>query len=140
MKLKPGLLFLLLALNLVAVFGQASKSFRMCFDINASDLPNAYSNEIDTIALLLQEPNFSFLKIFGYATPSGSEEYNIELSQKRVFDVYNKINKIHAIDQTKFYMIWLGEDSETYDLHYENAQPQTPCVEIIMQFEQINGS
>lgn len=107
----------------------------MCFEEGSSELPGKHQKEMQTVADLLQAENFSYLKIFAYATPSGSEADNEALSKRRAYAVLEEINALHPIDESRFYMTWLGESAEVYDLHYEDAQPQTPCVEVLVQFD-----
>ncbi len=134
--MKSTLILLILVLNTTFSFGQKQKEFRMCFDFGSSKLPEEDESQIQTIAQLLQEPNFNYLKIFGYATTSGTEASNTELSKRRAFEVYGKIKALHSIDESKIYITWLGESKDSYDLHYEKAKPQTPCVEVIVQYNE----
>lgn len=131
-KLLTTLIFLLTITR--SVYGQYEE-FRICFSINSSQLQAEAESEIQKIVTLLKSPEFSYMKIFGYATTSGDEDYNTKLSKQRAYAVYNGINKLYEIDKSRFYMEWIGESADTYDFHYENAKPQSPCVDIIIQLE-----
>lgn len=125
--------FLLVFIHTFA-FSQSTEEFRLCFEPSSSQLSDEHLTEIESIAKLVQQDNFNFLKIFGYATPDGDEDDNLELSEKRALAVYEAIKSRFSFPEAKCYVTWIGEDAETYELHYENAQPQTPCVEILLLF------
>ncbi len=133
--MKSHLILLMLVLNTTFSFGQKQKEFRMCFDIGSSKLSEEDEGQIQAIAQLLQDPSFTYLKIFGYATTSGTEASNTELSKRRALEVYAKIKALHPIDESKIYITWLGQSEDVYDLHYDKARPQTPCVEVIVQLK-----
>lgn len=127
-------MILLLVLSHSLAFSQSKGEFRLCFESSSSELTDEHLSKIASIAKLIQREDFNFLKIFGYATVDGNEDYNLRLSEKRALAVYNSIKKLVEFDESKSYVTWLGEDAETYELHYENAQPQTPCVEVLVSF------
>jgi len=57
-------------------------------------------------------------------------------SPKEELTLYiNETSKFSTINESKFYMTWIGESSNTYDFHYENSKPQSPCVGIIIQLK-----
>lgn len=132
MRFSALLFFLLSAYQCLA---QEQQAYRLCFEVGSSELSEQHQKDIEAVAALLNEEHFSYLKIFAYATPTGSEADNEKLSQRRAYAVLEEINALHAIDESRFYMTWLGESAEVYDLHYEDAQPQTPCVEVLIQFD-----
>lgn len=132
------LVFLTICLNITAGIAQNQREYRICFDIGSTEIKAQYEDDILEMAEFIKREDFSYLKIFGYATKSGSEKYNESLSKKRTYAVYNAISKHTAIEQEKLYMTWLGESADAYDLHYENAKPQTPCVEILIQHKKKN--
>lgn len=132
-RMKAHLIVLILVLNASFCIGQNQKEFRMCFYNGSSELSEEDESQILAIAHMLQEPDFTYMKIFGYATEPGSEMFNTELSKRRAFAVYDKIRALHSIDETRIYVTWLGESEDVYDLHYDNSRPQTPCVEVIVQ-------
>lgn len=127
-------LFLIFALPAFFCLGQSTEAHRLCFDINSSELTEVHDLELHLIAEQIQRADFSYMKIVGYATPSGTKAYNKLLSKKRAYEVFQKINALHPVDDSRLYITWIGEDAELHDLHYEHAQPQTPCVEVLVSF------
>lgn len=119
----------------ISFYGQNTIEKTIHFDKNSCKLDNADLIEISKIAKLLDSTNFSFLKIFAYATISGNENYNLQLSKKRAYAVYNEINSLNPIDKSRFYMTWIGESDDTYDLHYKNAHSLQSCVDIVIFLE-----
>ncbi|MEQ9187841.1 MAG: OmpA family protein [Cryomorphaceae bacterium] len=127
-------LLLLFALNVSFGLGQSTDAYRLCFAINSSELAEVHDRDIELISQQIQRADFSYMKIVGYATTAGSETYNKLLSERRAYEVFHRINALHPIDDTRFFITWIGEDAELHDLYYEHAQPQTPCVEILVSF------
>ncbi|OAD90983.1 hypothetical protein A7A78_03980 [Aequorivita soesokkakensis] len=134
MTFKLTNLFFILFISM-SFYGQNTIEKTIHFDKNSYKLDNIDLIEISKIAKLLDSPDFSFLKIFAYSTISGTENYNFELSKKRAFSVFNEIEKLNSIDKSKFYMTWIGESDDTYDLHYNDAHSQQSCVDIIVYLE-----
>jgi len=93
------------------------------------------------IAHLIIADKVSYIRIFAYSTSSGPEESNFLLSKSRAYSIYNRINSISKIDESKFYMTWLVESDDTYDLHYEKANAQKACADIVVKLKpKVNGS
>lgn len=72
-----------------------------------------------------------------YADVSGSEEYNDNLSRKRVYAVYNYMLSQTSFDTSKVYIDWIGESDEVYDLHFLKAHTQERSIDIWIQFNNI---
>ena len=132
-SLKSLIIILLVGfLNIFSLSGQ-NREFKICFDFNSSSLNSNFENDIKEIAKIVKSDNYSFIKIFGYASTSGDFSYNMKLSKNRAYTVFNKLNQLNKIDATRFYMTWIGESSNVYDLHYKNAHSQSKCVDIVIQ-------
>lgn len=121
-------------IGLLSLKGQ-NKEFLICFDFDSSKVDRVVESEIEKIAKIIKSDDYAFIKIFGYASTTGDSIYNMELSKKRAYSVYNRINQISKIDDDRFYMTWIGESPDDYDLHYENSHPQSRCVDILIQTE-----
>ena len=127
------LLGLILTLTLDKDVYCQNSEHKICFDFDSHVLISQYDSKITVITSQIESNDYSYIKIFGYSSPVGDSAYNMELSKKRAYSVYNKINEIVKIDDKRFYMTWIGESSGDYDLHYENSHSQSRCVDILIQ-------
>ena len=110
------------------------------FENNSAALDQEGKKIVDEITNILTTSNISYLKIFGFASPSGSEESNLKLSKERANSVYHAIDNQTKIDESNFYMTWLGESADIYDLHFDEAHYQKRCVDIlIFKSKEINN-
>lgn len=132
MKYKSILSLFILLFIKVNLFAQDSKHL-ICFDFDSDKVSPTFDDEMNQIVAILKTNNYSFIRIFGYATKMGDSTYNMDLSKRRAYSVYNFINKSVLIDSGRFYMTWIGESLDDYDLHYENSHPQSRCVDVWIQ-------
>lgn len=117
------------------LFGQTTILKTINFRSDQYQISNSETHKIKEIVELISSPDFSYLKIFGFASQDGDKDYNEILSKKRANEVYLAISKISKIDESKFYIEWLGESDEVYDLHYENSNHQKKCVDVLIMLE-----
>lgn len=104
------------------------------FKTNSAHIDPRYYPALEAIGSIYAADETAFLKIFGFADPQGRASYNDSLSQRRAEAVFNYLNKRFEIDSTRFFMTWLGEDSDVYDLHYPLAHAQQRCVDVVVYF------
>lgn len=128
--MKKLLTYLILFISITGLKAQNGEVMTIYFNSNSYEISKKDEKEIDKMIELCNSKEFYFLKIFGYSDINGKEEYNDWLSEKRCYSVWNYINKKTNIDKDKFYMAWLGESADVYDLHFEQAHPQKRCVDI----------
>lgn len=128
------LLILILPVTYSSVFCQSGLVKSIYFKNNSCTIEEKYKPALDSIAKELNSSAFQFLRIFGYADTTGSEEYNDNLSKKRTYAVYNYLSSHAKIDSTRFYMTWLGESEDGYDLHFPPAHIQQRCVDVWVKF------
>jgi outer membrane protein OmpA-like peptidoglycan-associated protein len=126
-------LFIILFVSTVA-FGQDSKHV-ICFDFDSDEINLKFDSELNQIVSIIKADDYYFVRIFGYSSATGDSIYYIDLSKRRAYSVYNRINQKVKIDDKRFYMTWIGESPDDYDLHYEHSHPQTKCVDVWIQIE-----
>ena len=97
------------------------------FDKAASDLSPANSMQLDDIKLMLRDSSFNAVFIKGYADNDGSDEYNLELSQKRVEAVQSYFNYTKYSVQSKCY----GEKSAVNKNKTEDEKSLNRRVDVI---------
>lgn len=125
-------LFILLILIGLAGYSLSNKYFTVHFDLNSDRLAGVEQIRLDSVVALCETETFSFIKIFGYEDPSETNDQSSDLSKKRALSVWQFIQSKVKLDDSKTYIEWLGTSDEIYDLHYENAHFQHPCVDIIV--------
>jgi outer membrane protein OmpA-like peptidoglycan-associated protein len=134
-KMKKNIQSLLIILFVSTIaFGQDSNHL-ICFDFDSDNINSKFDSELNKIVSIIKADKYYFVRIFGYASTTGDSIYNMDLSKRRAYSVYNEINQMVKIDEKRFYMTWIGESPDDYDLHYENSHPQTRCVDIWIQIE-----
>ena len=112
------------------IFCQSGLVKTVYFKSNSFTIEEKYKPALDSVAQQINSSAFRFLKIFAYTDTTGSEDYNDFLSGKRANAVYNYLAARARIDSTRFYMMWLGESEDGYDLHFPPAHIQQRCVDV----------
>ena len=105
------------------------------FDSNQYTLSNSNKCKIDSIFKYFDSKSFNFIKLFAYCDTSGTVDYNEWLSEKRAYSIWGYINSKTKIKNDHWYFTWIGESSDTYDLHFELAHPQTRSVDVWIQMD-----
>jgi len=137
-KYHKDIMFSIVALFIFysSAFSQSGLVQTIYFKSNSFYIDKKYENTLDLIAKQINSDTFSYLKVFGYADKTGSENYNDILSGKRATAVYNYLSARAKIDTTKVYVAWIGESGKdvAYDLHFPSANIQKRCVDIWVTF------
>lgn len=88
-------------------------------------LQKGYKDKLDELAGYLQASDSIHLEINGYASQSGSSEYNKKLSLKRAMSVYNYLTE-QGIDEGKLDVFGHGEariiNRKSVELEYQKSQ------------------
>ena len=59
------------------------------FDVNQSDVKPSFYETLNSVSLVLKEYNKTTISVLGHADSTGSDEYNMQLSQQRALSVSN---------------------------------------------------
>ena len=116
------------------IYGQHNV-ITVSFQTNEYQIVNDEKQKIEQVRHLLKEQKNAFVRIYGFANPTGSSKYNLSLSKLRAYEVANKINYDNLVNSSNLYIEWFGESNETDHLHYDRISSQKRCVDIIISNE-----
>jgi len=128
--------FLLFVLGL-AHTGHSQQSIEtvpVFFKTNSAVIEPRYYARLDALGSIYAGDESAFLKIFGFADPTGRASYNDSLSERRAQAVFDYLNNRYNIDSTRLFVTWLGEEADAYDLHFPDAHVQQRCVDVVVYF------
>lgn len=129
-----SLLALVLGLSHAGNSQQSIETVPVFFKTNSSVIDPRYYPKLDAIGSIYAGDESAFLKIFGFADPTGRATYNDSLSERRAQAVFDYLNKRYNIDSTRLFVTWLGEETDAYDLHFPDAHVQQRCVDVVVYF------
>lgn len=98
---------------------------KLYFDFDSHQLKETSKPLLENIAKVMRYSSFS-LTVIGYADPSGSEQYNMQLSQKRAESVVSYLHK-KGIAPNRIQAIGKGEQGTTKD----NAQARKVVFQLV---------
>jgi len=79
------------------------------FDFDKADISSKASRELTKLAEFMQENSEAYIVLAGYADSTGSEEYNMELSLRRVGIVTEYLKNKFNISSDRILPLWFGE-------------------------------
>ena len=126
---------LFLCFSAVTSLAQESIVRSVYFKSGSYKVDRKFLGALDEIGRKCKTDSLAFLKIFAYTDTVGSAEYNDNLAKRRAAEVCNYLVDRFKINRAQIYATWLGEESEGYDLHFEQAHLQERCVDIIADFK-----
>jgi len=85
----------------------------LVFQINSSDLSEAYKEDLSAVAEIFNEYPDTNIVIEGHTDDSGPEEYNMKLSEQRAKAVSDYLVS-QGIDQARITASWYGEEQPKY--------------------------
>ncbi|MFT5618890.1 MAG: outer membrane protein OmpA-like peptidoglycan-associated protein [Arenicella sp.] len=116
-------------------FSQELSETVIYFESGSYELDSVDKEKIKRVVAVIKSPRFSYMKIFGYASPAGNENYNLTLSEKRANVVLKAISEFVQLHKSNMYVAWIGESEYAYSLHYKNSHHQQKCVDIVLQLK-----
>jgi len=110
------------------------------FDVNSSAIkPGAYSSgEIDRLSQILNRYPETRIKIIGYTDSTGSESYNLQLSEQRANAVKNALS-IKNVDAVRMTAMGMGESNPVADNSTEGGRQLNRRVSIMIEPIQQEG-
>ena len=108
------------------------KTNNFLFDFNAADLSQDEKERLELLAAFLKENKKAYAAIAGHTDNIGTEEYNMELSFRRVEAVANYLVKNHNVDESQLLTFWYGELNPIADNSTEEGRMQNRRVEILV--------
>lgn len=133
--MKQTLILIVISLfHFCTVCGQSGLVETIYFKSNSYTIDKKYHKTLNNIAQQLSSDTFGYLKVFGYADISGSNEYNDTLSGKRAEAVYQYLLSRSSFDTTRVYVTWIGKSADAYDLHFPSPHVQRRSVDVWVTF------
>lgn len=78
------------------------------FATDSSDINARFYEVLNSVAIVLKEYNQTLIDVTGHTDSTGSDQYNLELSQKRASSVANYL-MAQGLDARRFYIVGAGE-------------------------------
>ncbi|MCG9721263.1 OmpA family protein [Shewanella sp. Isolate7] len=101
------------------------------FGVDQSVLSSRAKNVLDSVALVAKEYDETMLNIMGFTDSSGSESYNLRLSQVRAAKVANYLMS-REIENQRISSIGMGESRPIADNSTQQGRAQNRRVEIVL--------
>ncbi|MEP5367982.1 OmpA family protein, partial [Parvibaculum sp.] len=78
------------------------------FATDSSDINARFYDVLNSVAIVLEEYNQTLIDVTGHTDSTGSDQYNLELSQKRAQSVSSYLIG-QGLDSRRFYIVGAGE-------------------------------
>ncbi|MDZ4382661.1 MAG: OmpA family protein [Parvibaculum sp.] len=99
------------------------------FATNSSDINARFYEVLNSVAVVLKEYNQTLIDVTGHTDSTGSDQYNLELSQKRAQSVGNYL-MAQGLDGRRFYIVGAGESQPIATNDTPEGREQNRRVEI----------
>ena len=110
-----------------------SKESKVLFSLNTYEISTLEKNNLKKLSKYLKENPKSTLIIYGSTDKSGSEEYNLSLSEKRANSSKNYLLEL-GVNSNQLKTIALGESkSQNANSETEKAQARSSMFEIVIE-------
>ena len=81
------------------------------FEYNSSDLTEEGRLQINELATAIKALDRDVFQVIGHTDASGSDQYNLTLSQRRAKSVYDMLVKEHGVDPSRLKAVGKGESA-----------------------------
>lgn len=99
------------------------------FGVDQSAIQPQFQSTLQSVALVLQEYNQTLVDIIGYTDSTGSDSYNLTLSNQRATSVARTLAQF-GVDSRRFFVEGRGEANPIADNSTEAGRSQNRRVEI----------
>lgn len=99
------------------------------FGVNQSDVQPQFQNVLRSVSLVLQKYNQTLVDIVGYTDSTGSDSYNLTLSQQRATAVARVLSQF-GVDSRRFFVEGRGKANPIASNSTEAGRAQNRRVEI----------
>jgi outer membrane protein OmpA-like peptidoglycan-associated protein len=79
------------------------------FDVDKDQVTPQFQPTLNSVALVMKKYNQTLLDVTGHTDSSGSDAYNLDLSNRRALSVANYLSQVASIDGRRFAVAGLGE-------------------------------
>lgn len=101
------------------------------FDVNQSDVKPSFYETLNSVSLVLKEYNKTTISVLGHANSTGSDEYNMQLSQKRALSVSNYL-AAQGVNPGRLSAVGYGESRPIADNSTASGRAANRRVEILI--------
>ena len=79
------------------------------FDVDKDQVTPQFQPTLNSVALVMKKYNQTLLDVTGHTDSTGSDTYNLDLSNRRALSVANYLSQVGQIDGRRFAVAGLGE-------------------------------
>ena len=79
------------------------------FDVDKDQVTPQFQPTLNSVALVMQKYNQTLLDVTGHTDSTGSDTYNLDLSNRRALSVANYLSQLGQIDGRRFAVAGFGE-------------------------------
>lgn len=101
------------------------------FDTDSSRVKPQFNETLISVGLVLKKFNKTLVDVYGYTDSSGSDAYNLKLSQDRAVSVATVLAN-QGVVQQRFYITGKGEEDPIASNASESGRAQNRRVEIML--------
>jgi len=102
----------------------------LLFDFNQADIPSQYGTDLEALGNFLKKNSNSYVLLVGYTDSIGSEEYNLNLSNRRAHSAAAYLMNNHGVSQDQIVVNWYGKANPVASNDTEEGRAQNRRVEI----------
>ncbi|MEQ1768986.1 MAG: OmpA family protein [Devosia sp.] len=99
------------------------------FGVDSANVQPQFSETLVAVGLVLKKFNKTVIDVYGHTDNTGSDSYNLDLSQRRAVAVASVLSQ-QGIDQRRFYVTGKGESEPIASNASETGRSQNRRVEI----------
>ncbi len=100
------------------------------FDVDKDQVTQQFQPSLNSVALVMKKYNQTLLDVTGHTDSTGSDTYNLDLSNRRALSVANYLSQIGQIDGRRFAVAGLGESRPIASNSNEQGRGANRRVEI----------
>lgn len=100
------------------------------FDVDKDQVTPQFQATLNSVALVMQKYNQTLLDVTGHTDSTGSDTYNLDLSNRRALSVANYLSQLGQIDGRRFAVAGLGESRPVASNSNEQGRSANRRVEI----------
>jgi outer membrane protein OmpA-like peptidoglycan-associated protein len=100
------------------------------FDVDKDQVTPGFQPALNSVALVMRKYNQTLLDVTGHTDSSGSDAYNLDLSNRRALSVANYLSQVGQIDGRRFAVAGFGEQQPIASNATEQGRAANRRVEI----------
>ena len=101
------------------------------FGVNQSDITPGFYETLNSVSLVLKEYDKTTVSVYGHADSTGSDDYNMQLSQRRAMSVANYL-AAQGVAAGRLQAVGFGESRPIADNSTEGGRAANRRVEVVI--------